>query len=300
MKWGFLFQQEEVPEGVESLVELVNAVVDLGLDHFVTGDHVVLPDRAAFPNAKHFAEDIYHEPITLAVFVAAISPLDVMTTLVMPQRQAALVAKQHAELDLLSGSRNRIATGLGWNRLEYQAMGATWDDRTARLEDQIAVMRMLWGAESVTYESAYHSLDSVGLCLQPAQGSVPIWMASGCAPRAIDRVGRLGDGWYPLVLNSSARGRPSESADGLEEVIAALATIRQVAEEHGRDPSLLGVQGRVDVGDGDASRIGREIEQWIGLGATHIAFDTREAGLDSVEQHVESLALAADVARHRA
>jgi probable F420-dependent oxidoreductase len=302
MHLGLLYPQQELPLDNESLDRFIENVQELGLDHICIGDHVTLPDSRIHENipGPYDHTDPYREPFTLGGNILARSRLSIMTMLVLPQRQAPLVAKQSAELDVLSNQRLRISVGLGWNRSDYQVMGVDWATRAARLEEQIQVMRLLWSEESVTFEGRWHDIPAVGMLPRPPSGSVPIWFGTGCNPKALDRVARLGDGWYPLLMSPATyHDRPlDESPSGWNSVVEGFATIKRLAEQTGRDPSTIGLEGRIDVGDRDQKRIARHIDRWMRLGATHLTFDSREKSLNSVQGHLDSLELAVSLANN--
>ena len=188
---------------------------------------------------------------------AVTTSLELVTSvLVLPQRQTALVAKQAATLDLLSAGRLRLAVGVGWNWAEYQGLGADFATREDRLEEQLTVMRRLWTEPLVTFEGRFHHLDRVGLNPRPTR-PLPIWIGSGASPRVLRRVVRCADGWMPLLI------------PGLDPVPLpdAVARLRQLAEEEGRDPASLPIHGRVYLGDGWE----REVEQALSLGFSDLS-----------------------------
>lgn len=208
----------------------------------------------------------FHEPFTLAGFLAALAPgLDLVTGVVaLPQLQTAAVARQAAELAVLTGGRFTLGVGAGWNRVEHEALGGDWPTRFSRLEEQIDVLRRLWSHDLVDFTGAHHRLDAVALPNRPPSGRVPVCIGSGDSDGATGRVGRLADGWMPQVVP----GR------GLEE---GLDRVRTVAASVGRDASSISVYGVVAAGHGDGERIAVQAKRWRGAGATHIAVDLKGA-----------------------
>jgi probable F420-dependent oxidoreductase len=279
MRFGAVFPTREIKTVAVEVLDYARGVERAGFDHVLAYEHVVGADVAHHPGwTKYDHTDTFHEPFVLFAFLAGICALDFVTgVLVLPQRQTALVAKQAAELDWLSGGRLRLGVGLGWNRLEYEALGVPFAGRAARLEEQIAVLRSLWSSPSVVFDGSYHRVPGVGLAPAPTQRPIPIWIGSSLDGRALDRVGRLADGWMPL-------GRPGR------EMQSALERVRSAAAAAGRDPTALGLEPRVELGDRDLGRIADEVEHWRAYGATHLSFSTMDAGLPDVAEHLDSLA----------
>src|SRR5690606_31002266 len=196
--------------------------------------------------------------------------------LVLPQRQTALVAKQAAEVDILTGGRFRLGVGIGWNALEYDALGMDFRTRGRRMEEQIGLLRKLWTQPRVDFAGRFDRITAAGIAPLPQQRPIPIWIGSSGAPRALERVGRIADGWLP------------QQAPGpkLEEL---LALVRKAAAEAGRDPASLGLEGRITVTDGDLDRVAREAAGWRALGATHVTVNTMRAGHRDVDAHLAAL-----------
>src|SRR5262245_53050338 len=202
-------------------------------------DHVLGADRVSRPGWRYpyDAESRFHEPLVLFGFLAAHSAMELVTgVLILPQRQTALVAKQAAQVDLLTGGRFRLGVGVGWNALEYEALGVPFDRRGARLEEQIAVLRRLWTEDSVDLETPHHRVDPGGAGPVPVQRPMPVWMGVGVGTRVLEGVGRLADGW---IIGEWL---------GVE-IDEPLAVVRRTSEAHGRS---VGVQGVVEL------RLGRD------------------------------------------
>ena len=156
-------------------------------------------------------------------YLAAITDLELVTgIIILPQRQTVLAAKQAAEVDLLTGGRFRFGVGIGWNPVEYDALGQPFERRGARLGEQIDLLRALWTDSPITYDGTFDHVDAAGLAPLPVQRPIPVWIGGASEP-AYRRMGRYADGWFPQV-------RPGPDLD------AALATIRIAAEAAGRDP----------------------------------------------------------------
>jgi probable F420-dependent oxidoreductase len=191
-----------------------------------------------------------------------------------------LVAKQAAEVDLLTGGHFRLGIGLGWNAVEYEALGRSFSDRGRRSEEQVALLRRLWTEESVTYAGVSERVTGAGLAPLPVQRPIPIWFG-GQSERAYRRIGRLADGWFPQVAPGSK----------LDE---ARAIVEGAASDAGRDPSVLGMEGRVTWGEGGAEKAASQIDKWRAAGATHLSVNTMGAGLAAVDDHLRALTAMAE------
>jgi probable F420-dependent oxidoreductase len=199
--------------------------------------------------------------------------------IVAPQRQTALLAKQSAEVDILTGGRFRLGLGVGWNWVEYEALGQDFTTRGQREEEQIGLLRRLWTEQTVTHEGRFDRVTGAGLMPLPVQRPIPIWLG-GNSPAAFRRIGRLADGWFPEVV-------PGSELDDARAVIAEAAT------EVGRDPLTLGMEGRVSHGTGGADELAQRAELWREAGATHLSINTMKFGLFGVEAHLQALEIAA-------
>jgi probable F420-dependent oxidoreductase len=284
MKIGAIFPQLDLGADVGAIREYGQAVDEMGYDHLLAFDHVVGADPAVHVGWSGFYDvtSTFHEPFVLFGFLAGICPsLEFATGIViLPQRQTVLVAKQAAEVDILSGGRFRLGVGIGWNAVEYEALGERFNNRGRRIEEQIELLRRLWTEPSLTFEGEFHRVTGAGIAPLPLQQPIPLWMGGG-AGRALERVGRLADGWF-----SNAKPGP--------ELDEAITTIRDAAREAGREPSEIGIEGRVAVGDGDQDRIVKELEEWQSIGASHVSFNTMGAGLGDVGAHIRALQSAID------
>ena len=219
----------------------------------------------------------FHEPFVLFGYIAAITSLELVTgIIILPQRQTALVAKQAAEVDLLTGGKFRFGVGLGWNAVEYEALGKNFHDRGRRMEEQMQLMRRLWTEPTVTHEGPSERVTGAGLAPLPVQRPIPIWIGGSSKP-AYRRAGRLADGWFPQV-------RPGAPLDEARAIVESAAT------EAGRDPSTIGIEGRVSVGD----KLSDHVERWRNAGATHLSINTMGAGFRTVDEHLDALAKAAE------
>ena len=235
MRIGVVFPQTEIgadPGGIRAYAE---AVTDLGFTHILAYDHVVGADPNVHEGwaGPYDIDTTFHEPFVLFGFLAGLTELELVTgIIILPQRQTVLVAKQAAEVDLLTGGRFRLGVGVGWNRVEYDALGQDFTTRGAREDEQIGLLRRLWTERSVTFEGAHDHVEGAGLWPLPNQQPIPVWLGAASKP-AYRRIGRLADGWFPMM-------QPGE------KLARARAVVDEAARAAGRDPSVIGVEGRVD------------------------------------------------------
>ena len=284
MKIGVVFPQTEIGADRGAVRTYAEAVSELGYHHVLAYDHVLGADTRVHTgwSGPYNLQSTFHEPFVLYGYLAAISSLELVTGIViLPQRQTALVAKQAAEVDLLSGGRFRLGVGIGWNAVEYEALGKDFSNRGERIAEQVGLMRRLWTEESVTFEGRFERVTAAGLAPLPVQRPIPIWFGA-TSPRALRRVGQLADGWFPLVA-------PGPQLD------AAVTVIERGALAAGRDPAAIGMEGFVNVGEGDLAYLEHQGELWRSAGATHLCLNTMGVGLLRVDDHVAVLAAAAEV-----
>jgi len=282
MKVGVVFPQTEIGADPASIRTYARGVEELGFSHLVAYDHVLGADPQVHRgwSGPYDVHTTFHEPMVLFGYLAAITSLELVTgILILPQRQTALVAKQAAEVDILSHGRLRLGIGLGWNPVEYEALGKRFSDRGRRVEEQVGLLRRLWVENSVTYDGRYEQVTGAGLAPLPRQRPIPIWFGAQ-SPPALRRAGRLADGWFP----QAAPGPQLEQARALVE---------EGALEVGRDPASLGLEGRVSWDGDGAEAILDTAGAWREAGATHLSINTMGAGLRSVEDHLSVLAATA-------
>jgi probable F420-dependent oxidoreductase len=282
MNIGVVFPQTEIGADRGAIREYALRVEALGFTHLLAYDHVLGADPEVHTpwNGPYNVDTTFHEPFVLFGFVAAITELELVTgIIILPQRQTALVAKQAAEVDLLTNGRFRLGVGLGWNKVEYDALGANFSDRGRRSVEQVELLRRLWTERSVTHDGAYEHVTGAGLAPLPIQRPIPVWFGAASEP-AFRRAGRIGDGWFPMVP-------PGPALD------AARAVVEQAAIEAGRDPSTLGMEGRVSWTDAGVDKIVDHIGRWRAAGASHVSINTMNAGLGSVDGHLAALTEAA-------
>jgi probable F420-dependent oxidoreductase len=279
MRIGVVFPQTEIGTDVGAVRAYGQRVEELGYTHVLAYDHVLGADPAVHKGWRgpYNSHTTFHEPFVVFGYLAAITALELVTgVIILPQRQTALVAKQATEVDLLTGGKFRLGVGLGWNPVEYEALGKSFRDRGRRLDEQVDLLRKLWTEPTITYDGIYEQVTGAGLAPMPVQRPIPVWFGA-TSPPALRRAGRLGDGWFPQTT-------PGAQLD------EARAIVEQAAVEAGRDPSQLGMEGRVDVGP----NVARHAQKWREAGATHVSVNTMGAGLATVDDHLAALTVAAE------
>ena len=282
MKYGVIFPQTEIGPDVGAVRAYGEGVESSGFDHLVAYDHVVGADPTVHHgwDGPYDIDTEFHEPFVVFGYLAACTSLELVTGItILPQRPTVLVAKQAAEVDLLTNGRFRLGVGIGWNVVEYEALGQEFSRRGARIEEQADLLRRLWTTRSVTVSNRFDTVTGVGLAPLPVQRPIPLWFG-GMSPAAYRRMGRLADGWFPMV-------QPGTALDEVREIID------QEARAAGRDPATLGMEGRVDW-RGDLDDVVRRADRWRQTGATHLSVNTMGAGLGAVDSHLEVLARVAD------
>jgi probable F420-dependent oxidoreductase len=285
MRIGVVFPQTEIGDDPIAIRDYAQAAEALGYQHLLIYDHVLGASTANRPDWRgaYTSDTPFHEPFVLFGYLAGLTQrLELVTgVIVLPQRQTALVAKQAAEIDVLSGGRLRLGVGIGWNEVEYQALGEDFHNRGARMEEQIDVLRALWTQSIVSYQGRWHTIEEAGIKPMPIQRPIPIWVGA-TADAGIERAGRISDGWFPQ------RGPDEQSR-------AMLDRLRQAAQAAGRAPDAVGVEPRLSIGQVPEAEWERYAEGWRELGATHLCVNTMGAGLRSPQDHIDALRRVKDV-----
>jgi probable F420-dependent oxidoreductase len=262
-------------------IDMAQTLEGAGFDGVLTNDHVVgaHPDRQRPGEKVHTFDVPCHEPLVFLTFLAAATTrLELATAIVIStQRQTVLLAKQAAELDVLSSGRLRLGVGIGRNWMEYEALDQDFSNRGRRIEEQVAVLRELWTNELVTFDGNWHHLDRIGINPLPVQRPIPIWMGSfagNLVEKVLERTGRIADGWMPQFPPG-------------EQLAAALERLRGYAIDAGRDPSTLGIECGMRITDGD------DPQTWIDtavafreLGATHLRVASTGGGFSTPADHL--------------
>ena len=286
MQYGVVFPQTEFGNDPHAIADYAQAAEGLGYNYLLVYDHVLSAhaERERKLTGPYTHEHPFHEPFVLFGFLAGVTKRLQLTTgiLILPQRQTALVAKQAAEIDVLSGGRLRLGIGLGWNHVEYEALGEDFKTRGRRVEEQVEVLRKLWTEPLVTFRGADHVIDNAGLNPMPIQRPIPLWFG-GAAEPAIKRAAKLADGWMPA-------GRKPD--DVVKKLIEQL---EKYLQEFGRDRKTFGIDPWIPIQGLSKDEWRERVEAWRTLGATHVAIDTMRAGFKSPQEHIDAIRSFRDV-----
>ena len=279
MQLGVVFPTTEIGTDVAAIRDWAQAAEDLGFDYIVTFDHVLGADPGKHALTGPYTDQTqFHEPFVLFGYFAAITQrVQLMTgILILPQRQTALVAKQAAQVDLLSGGRLIVGVGIGWNQVEYEALGQDFRTRGRRVEEQVALLRQLWSQPLLEFDGEFDRVMHAGINPRPTR-HIPIWFG-GMSDPVLDRIGRIGDGWV-----ADGRGSSRERFRG------ARARIQASARAAGRDPSEIALGVGVSSEGWPPERQAERAREWAALGATHCSVRTMDAGYTSAAQHIEAM-----------
>jgi probable F420-dependent oxidoreductase len=285
MRIGVVFPQTELGGDVGAVRAYAQRAEELGFSHVLAYDHVVGADPAVHTgwDGPYDVHTTFHEPMVLYGYLAAVTSMELVTgIIILPQRQTVLAAKQAAEVDLLTGGKFRLGVGIGWNRVEYEALGQDFSTRGQRLEEQITLLRRLWTEQTVTFSGTFDRITGAGLAPMPVQRPIPVWIGAQ-SPRAYRRAGRLADGWFPQMA-------PGPQLDEARRIVT------QAATEAGRDPASLGMEGRLRWQQ-DQDNLATAMRQWQDADATHLSVNTMGAGLKTVDDHLAALAATAEAAK---
>ncbi len=285
MRIGVVFPQTELGGDAGAVRAYAQRAGELGFTHLLAYDHVVGADPAVHTgwDGPYDVHTTFHEPMVLYGYLAAVTSMELVTgIIILPQRQTMLAAKQAAEVDLLTGGKFRLGVGIGWNRVEYEALGQDFSTRGKRLEEQITLLRGLWTEQTVTFSGTFDRITGAGLAPMPVQRPIPVWIGAQ-SPRAYRRAGRLADGWFPQMA-------PGPQLDEARRIVT------QAAVEAGRDPASLGMEGRLRWQQ-DRDKLATAMRQWQDADATHLSVNTMGAGLKTVDDHLAALATTAEAAK---
>ena len=284
MQLGAVFPQTEIGSDPEAVRDFALAAEELGYDYLLAFDHVIGADPSKHTLVGPYThESMFHEPFVLFGYLAAITErMDLVTgILILPQRQTALVAKQAAEVDLLSGGRLILGVGVGWNQVEFEVLGEDFHRRGRRTEEQLELLRRLWSEELVTFEGRFDTVRHAGINPRPER-EIPIWFGGMSSP-VLRRCGRYGSGWIPRDQF------PDDPARNRDDILWRLDRIQQHAREAGRDPGAIALCTRAAVLDGDLDAQLDVARAWEDAGASHLSFNTMNGGLTSPQQHIDAI-----------
>ena len=279
MQVGVVFPQTEIGADPGAVREFAQAAEGLGYKHILAFDHVLGADASARQewNKPYSSDDMFHELFVLFGYLAGCTETIEMVSgiLILPQRQTALVAKQAAAVDVLTEGKLRLGIGIGWNDVEYEALGENFANRGKRSEEQIELLRELWTKPIVDYHGDYHDITSAGINPLPIQRPIPIWLGGG-ADRVINRIARLGDGWIPQF-------QPDDNGR------AQLDKLWSAMDEIGRDRKEIGIEGRIALNQGGIEDWSKLVTDWDEMGASHLSVNTMKVGLKGPDAHIKDI-----------
>lgn len=281
MQFGVVFPQTEIGADPAVVKDYAQAAEALGYEHLLVYDHVLGADTTIAERrdwrGPYTTAHLFHEPFVLFGYLAGITQrLELVTgIIILPQRQTALVAKQAAEVDVLSGGRLRLGVGVGWNAVEYEALGEDFRTRGRRMVEQVQLLRRLWTEPVVDFRGRFDEIPQAGINPLPVQQPIPIWMG-GMADPVLKRIAKYADGWFPQFRPGGENARPM------------MEKLRGFVEDAGREMSEIGIEGRFNAtGTPDDWR--QAMAEWQAIGATHISVNTMGGGLTSPRDHIEAI-----------
>jgi probable F420-dependent oxidoreductase len=279
MEIGVAYPQNELRGDPAAVGQFGRAVEDLGFDHILAYDHVlgaVHANRTPVLTGPYTERDPFHDPFVMFAYLAALTERISFSTgiLILPQRQTALVARQATDVDLFSHGRLRLGVGIGWNYVEYEALGQDFHTRGARQEEQIGLLRRLFTEPVVDFSGRFDRIDRASLVPKPTR-SIPIWLG-GSGEKAFDRAARLADGFIFF-------------GGGVDHAIPSWRQVRGRVGDLGRPTQDFGGD-YVALSGADVAELTREIDAWREAGGSHVTVVTMGLGLDSVGSHIDYLA----------
>lgn len=280
MRIGVTLPQTEIGSDPQVLRDYAQTAEDLGYDHILVYDHVLGAqpgDHRPGWSGPYNYQTTFHEPFELFGYLGALTTRIEFVTgiLILPQRQTALVAKQAAEVDLLTNERLRLGVANGWNDAEYEALNEDFHNRGRRIEEQVEVMRRLWTQEVVTFDGKWHHLNHMAIAPRPRR-SIPVWFG-GMSEAVMKRAARIGDGWYPMFRPGGPD--PKETIDRFQAYV----------REYGRDPAEVGLQTTASIANAAPDEWSQRLEVLESAGVTHVCVNTMGAGLTGPREHIEAI-----------
>ena len=276
MQLNALFPTRDIGSDPAKVRDWAQAAEGLGYNYIEVPDHVFGATAREGWTPVYNEKDPFHETFVILGFLAAVTKTIRLSSgvLISPQRQTGLIAKQAAEADLLSGGRLRLGIGVGWNHVEYEALGTEWKTRGARQAEQVDVLRRLWSEDLVTYNGRFHNLKDVNIVPPPIQRPIPVWFG-GSSDAVIKRAARLGDGWMPIM---------APNLEGEQK----LAMLRRELKSHGRDPGKFGIEGWLRMHDSDPQKWAAAADGWRRLGADMVMLYPMYR-MPTLEEQIETL-----------
>ena len=284
MKIGVIYPQTELQGDPEAVRRIGLAVEELGFDHLLAYDHVLgdYHGRDPAPTGPYTDRHPFHDPFVMFGYLAGITRRIELVTgvIILPQRQTALVARQAADVDLLSGGRLRLGVGIGWNKVEYVALGQDFHTRGKRMDEQIGLLRDLWREPVVDFAGQFDRIDLSSLNPRPGR-SIPVWLGGFSEP-ALRRAARLADGFIFV--------------DGASEPDALLESLRRHLEAEGRAAQPFGLQRNMLTAKTPEAVVERA-SRWRDAGGTHASVITMGCGLTTIDAHIDYITKVAEALR---
>ena len=267
MKIGVSLPVRELRNDIPAIVAFAQLAEQLGFTH------LRVPDQILRPNNRHL-----HEPLTLMAYLAALTKKIELTpsVIILPVRQTILVAKQAAEIDILSGGRLRLGIGVGGSEEEYHFMRENYKTRGKKCDEQMKLLKALWSKESVKFSGEWHNIPEAGINPLPIQRPIPMWIGARASPNqaVINRIGTLSDGWFVLCSP--------------EEFPKINIKIHDVAQKAGRNPKEIGTEAGVAVVGAREHEWQSRVKGWKRMGLSHLCIRTLGGSLSS-KQHLDKL-----------
>lgn len=285
MKIGLIYPQTELQGDPVAVRTIGLAAEEIGYDHLLAYDHVLGAhhDRELVPNGPYTDKHPFHDPLVMFAYLAGITRRIELVTgvIILPQRQTALVARQAADVDLLSGERLRMGVGIGWNHVEYEALGQDFRTRGKRVGEQVELLRALWTQPIVDFTGTFDRIDRATLNPRPRR-QIPIWLGGFSEP-ALRRAARIADGFIFV--------------DGASDSSALLSQLRGFLAEEGRAAKPFGLQCNMLAAKSPEAVVERT-KRWRDEGGSHAAVVTMGLGLETAEAHVDYTKRVADALRN--
>jgi probable F420-dependent oxidoreductase len=276
MKIGVIYPQTELKGDPDAVRRIGVATEQLGYDHLLAYDHVVgaTHDRKPKLTGPYTEAHPFHDPFVMFGHLAALTERIGFITgvIILPQRQTALVARQAADVDLLSGGRFSLGVGIGWNYVEYDALGQDFRTRGKRVEEQIELLRKLWTEPLVSFDGRFDRIDRAALVPRPNR-PIPIWLG-GFADVALRRGAALADGF---IFADGA----GNTFDMLPHLLKYLGEAGRPVEGFGLHINMLRAKSAPDVIE--------TIRRWADVGGTQASINTMGQGLTTTEQHIDHM-----------
>ena len=262
MRLGVMLPLHDIGGDPDTMRDFVAKTEAQGYTNLGLADHVLGVNAATRPDwgDRNTSADLFHDPFVCFAYLAAAARKTTefsTQVLILAQRQAVLVAKQAASLDVLCGGRFRLGVGVGWNPVEFTGLNENFSNRGRRSAEQVEVMQKLWANDHVTFDGRWHKIEDAGINPRPASGRVPVWFG-GHVPQTLERIAKLGDGW---IMNAYPPG---------DAALAELAKLRNLAAAAGRAPDAIGIEVWTSAGAGTPAEWKDEARFWKAAGATHL------------------------------